>query len=142
MPDDMPVSAPVTGSIVAITVLALVQLPPFTRSVRVVIWPTQTAAGADIGDGNGTTVAVTDILQPVEVSVYTIGVVPAATPVAIPDVAPIVATVVMPLLQVPVPVLVSTVVCPTHMLGVPPMAAGSGLMVITLVVLHPVAAIV
>lgn len=61
-------------------------------------------------------------------SVKVIVEVPTATPIAMPDAAPIV---VKPLLlvHVPAPALVSVVVVPTHTDGVPPMAAGSALTV-------------
>ena len=60
--------------------------------------------------------------------------VPAVMPDTIPVPAPIVATAVLLLLQVP-PVLVvlRVVVCPTHALVLPVMAAGSGFTVATAV---------
>jgi hypothetical protein len=47
-------------------------------------------------------------------------------PVTMPDDMPIVAIVVVVLVQVPPPPSVKAVACPTHTLGLPLMAAGSG----------------
>jgi hypothetical protein len=65
--------------------------------------------------------------------------VPTASPVTIPDVVPIVATVTLLLTHVPpVSVLPKVVVNPRHTAGVPEIADGSGLTVNTLMVLQPV----
>ena len=59
-----------------------------------------------------------------------IGAEPAATPVTIPDVAPMVATAVLPLVHVPpVESSVSVTVPPLQTGKTPPMAAGIGLIV-------------
>ncbi len=66
-------------------------------------------------------------------------VVPAATPVAVPDVEPIVAIPVLELLHTPPEVAsVSVVVLPTVTLSVPDIAAGFGLTVMVVATLQPV----
>lgn len=65
--------------------------------------------------------------------------VPADTPVTAPVVDPTVATPGLPLVQVPPEVpSVKVVEEPTQTLAVPPIVAGSGLMVTALIAKHPV----
>jgi hypothetical protein len=64
--------------------------------------------------------------------------VPDATPVTIPEAEPTVATVVVLLAHAPPPASVSDVVRPTHTLAVPVIEDGSGLIVATSDVRHPV----
>jgi len=67
-------------------------------------------------------------------------VVPASTPVIIPLLVPMVATVVLLLVHEPPDVaLLSVVVRPTHTLVVPEIAAGRGFTVSTVVAIQPVA---
>jgi hypothetical protein len=67
-----------------------------------------------------------------------IRVVPVATPIAIPDDEPIVATAVLLLLHLqPGVVLFRVVVAPRQMEVAPVIAAGAGLMVTTVVTTHP-----
>jgi len=64
--------------------------------------------------------------------------VPPDTPVASPVTESIVATVVLPLIQVPVPVISpNSVAEPEHMLNVPVIAAGNGLTEIVVIALQP-----
>jgi len=61
-----------------------------------------------------------------------------APPVTVPELEPMVATVVLPLAQTPLPVAsLSVVVVPGHTFIVPVIAAGDGLTVIVVVVVHP-----
>jgi hypothetical protein len=126
--------------------LLLLQLPPGVRSFKLVVAPVHTLRVPVIPDGNG--FMVTDALaaQPVP-SVYTIVVVPAPTPVTIPEEVPTVAVPGRLLVQVP-PVVASLriVVVPGHALSVPVIAAGNGLMMIVsvpvIVLVQPVTVLV
>jgi hypothetical protein len=92
------------ASIVAILVDVLFHVPPVVALLSVVFWPVQTCAAPVITAGNAFTVTIVDVLQPVT-SVYVIGVMPAPTPVTLPDEAVTVATEGTPLLHTP-PVVV------------------------------------
>lgn len=63
---------------------------------------------------------------------------PAATPFAMPEVRPMVATAVLPLVQVPPPLFVSVDEPPIHTAAVPDIAEGNGRIVATAVVIQPV----
>ena len=65
VPADTPVIIPVDKPAVAIPVLPLLQVPPVVASLNTVAAPTQTVAVPVMGEGNGLTVTVTVVLQPV-----------------------------------------------------------------------------
>ena len=64
--------------------------------------------------------------------------VPDVTPETIPELVPMVATLVLLLSHVPPPVLESVVVEPAQTVAVPAIADGNGLTVTTVVVIQPV----
>src|ERR1043166_4771101 len=103
VPADTPVTTPVVEPIVATPVLLLLQVPPPVPSLNVVVAPWQILVTPVIGRGDGYTVTVMAAAQPV-LRVYEMVEVPAATPVTIPVDEPIVATVVLLLVQIPPPV--------------------------------------
>ena len=138
VPTPAPVTTPVDALTVAMDVFPLVQVPPDGELERVVALPTQVLAVPEIIAGNGFTVAVTDRKQPVGKTYETIEV-PAETPLMMPLVLPMRATEVLPLIQVPPMVMsVSVAVEPSHITGVPDIAAGTGFTVMTVVVRQPV----
>ena len=63
---------------------------------------------------------------------------PAATPETMPELVPIVATLVLLLVQVPPPVFERVVVEPAQTVAVPVIADGNGFTVTTVVVIQPV----
>lgn len=63
-PAETPVATPVTGSIVAIGVLKLLQVPPGVISLNVVVEPTHTTATPVIPAGKGFTVTTAETEQP------------------------------------------------------------------------------
>ena len=134
MPAATAVIIPVPPTIVATVVLPLVQVPPVVPSVKVIEEPAQTAASPPIEDGSGFTVMVSAVLHPVT-SVYVIEVVPADTPVKVPDALTMVAAVVALLVHVP-PVMpsVKEEVEPTHTTAEPDTADGKALTVTIVVV--------
>ena len=101
----------------------LVHVPPGVASVRAVVDATHTPSEPVIGGKDEVTVITTERVQPDGI-VYTTVDVPAARPLTRPVVDPTVATEVLLLLQVP-PVVTSPseLVKPTHIDGVPVMAA-------------------
>jgi hypothetical protein len=90
--------------------------------------PTQTPVGPVIAAGRGFTVIGVVVVQPVPGTVYVIVVVPATTPVNIPDDGPIVATAVALLVQVPPPVASLNVIVdpPSHAVDGPVIDGGTG----------------
>jgi hypothetical protein len=126
VPPDTPVTEPEPEPIVATPGVPLIQVPP-PPSVNVTEDPTHTLPGPEIDDGNIFTVSIAVLIQPVG-RVYVIVVLPAIPVVTVPDDDPIVATLVLLLVQVP-PVIASVnvvVAPPAHKLSVPPITAGSG----------------
>ena len=124
---------------VAISELLRLHVPPAVASVSVVVVPPQRESVPLIADGNGLTVTIADMLQPVPI-VYVICAVPATPPVTTPVLK---TTLAVPdpglLLQVPPPgVSLRVVVKPEHTLSVPDMAAGTVLTVTTAVLIQPV----
>lgn len=115
----------------------VLHVPPDGKPLNVVVPPLAHAVKIPVTDvGTAFTVSADTVVQP-SVEVYVILVMPAATPVATPDVEPMVAKDGLLLTHVPpVGVLVSDVVAPTHMASVPAIALGNGLTVITFVALH------
>ena len=100
MPEDTPVTAPVPLITVATAVLPLAQVPPVVPSVNVIVVPAQNAVEEEIADGVVLTVIIVVTAHPVP-SEYVIIDVPDKTPVTTPVLLPTVATVVVPLDQVP-----------------------------------------
>ncbi len=96
IPDIVPESEP----IVATAVFVLVQVPPGVPSVADIVNPVQTEFGLTTAAGVTFTVRTDVVVQPAVV-VYVIVVVPAETPDILPISAPIVATAVLLLLQLP-----------------------------------------
>lgn len=126
VPPDTPVNTPVAEPIVATPVVPLIQVPPEVASLSVIVDPSHTAVLPVIVAGNGLTVTVVLVLQPVG-NVYVITDVPVATPVTTPEEEPTVAIPVLPLVHVPPDeVLLNVVVDPTHTFVVPVMVAGNG----------------
>jgi hypothetical protein len=64
VPADWPVTTP-TVSIVATVVGAIDQVPPAVALLRVIVNPLQTTRAPDMPDGNGLTVTVYNVKQPV-----------------------------------------------------------------------------
>ena len=100
----------------ACAVLLLVHVPPDGVALNVVVPPIQTPGVPLIADGTGFIVSTLNAETPphgvgIESMIVTV---PADTPVTIPVVAPTVATAVLELYHVPVVVLESVVVAPTH----------------------------
>lgn len=89
-----------------------------------------------IAAGLGFTVATAERVQPF-VPVAMMVVVPAVSPDKVPEDAPIVPTAVLPLLHVAPAEDVSVVLAPTQTLSAPPIAAGAGRTVTTLVTRQP-----
>jgi hypothetical protein len=126
----------------ATVVLLLLHVPPDVALVMVMVKPpAHTVDAPTIAAGNGNTVTIVVMIQPVE-SVYVITEVPAEMPVTTPDINPTWAFEVSELDHVP-PVSVSDneVVCPTHTVLIPSIGVGSGLTVTTVVRKQPVASV-
>jgi hypothetical protein len=87
---------------------------------------------------NGLTAIGATTRQPVP-NVYVIIAVPEATPVAVPELPSIVATLVLPDVQAPPEVKsLNVVVCPAHTYGLPDIADGIAITVTVCVVIQPV----
>ena len=65
MPGVPPVTVPDAEPILAIRLLLLVQVPPLTVLVRVVVRPVHTCVTPEIADGSGLTVTTAVAWQPV-----------------------------------------------------------------------------
>ena len=65
VPPDTPVSKPDEEPIVEITVLLLLHVPPVTASLKVVVKPAHTLDAPEIAIGEGLTVTVVVVVQPV-----------------------------------------------------------------------------
>jgi len=138
VPEDTPVTTPVPLTTVAIVVLPLAHVPPVVPSVTVIVEPTQNGEDAEIADGVVLTVTIVVAVQPVP-SEYVITDVPDNTPVTTPVLLTTVATVVVPLDQVP-PVVpsVNVIVVPEQNADEADMADGNAFTVTTVVVKQPV----
>ena len=124
---------PLSEPMEAVDGALLDQVPPGTASDNVTGMPTQMVGGPSTGPGTGLTVTTVEIKQPVAVRVYKIVVVPVATPLTIPVVAPMVAIGRFVLVHVPPGVASdSTMVVPGHKADGPLIGAGSGLTVIVM----------
>jgi hypothetical protein len=130
--DDIPFTTPLLDPIVAIPVAPLVHTPPAGAPFSVVVLFTHTEAVPVIVPGNANTVTTVVTRQPV-LNVYDTAAVPAILPSTSP-VDPVTVTFGDGLDHVPPAVMLfSVVVCPTHIVPVPVIAAGSGLIVATVV---------
>lgn len=129
-------------SMVATTVLLLLQLPELVISVRALVAPVHAFSEPEITDGSGLTVMGVVVLQP-EDSLYVIvtGPLP-APPVTIPVARPTDAMVVELLVHVP-PVIpsVSKVVEPEQTLAAPDITEGEGFIVIVILLEQPTGAV-
>ena len=119
----VPGLAPVTRPkefTVAVAGTLLAHVPPVLASVSAVVEPEHTVSVPVIVAIPGFTVTTAVLLQPLDI-VYVITVVPAATPVTRPEVAPIVAVAGEPLTHEPPgePPSTRLVNEPTHVLSVP-----------------------
>ena len=129
MPPLNPVAIPVADPMLTFDGVLLAQMPPVVPVLdNVVVAPTHIAGAPVIGAGNVCTVTVAELKQP-EPARNMMLVVPADTPVTRPDVAPIVATAGLLLVQDTPPEVeqLSTVLLPSHMF-VPPVIAAEGLL--------------
>jgi hypothetical protein len=133
-----PVTVPEERPTEATDVLPLLHVPPVVVFPNDTVKPAHTVSVPDISDGNGFTVMVVIMIQPVG-KAYVTEAVFAATPVTTPVPGITVATVVLPLAQVP-PLVASfnADVRPTQMLAVPPMFGGNGLTVTIVLTWQPV----
>lgn len=142
MPEATPVTIPVAEPMPAIAELLLLQVPVPPLLLTVAVAPMQTLPAPVIAGGNGFTVSVRVMEQPVEESVKVMVVVPAATPLTTPVAMLIVAVPVLLLAHVPPPALLLKVADePTHTAAAPDMAGGGPLTVILVVVKQPVEAV-
>jgi hypothetical protein len=138
VPEDTPVTTPVPLITVATAVLPLAQVPPVVPSVNVIVEPAQNAVEEEIADGVVLTVIIVVTAHPVP-SEYVIIDVPDKTPVTTPVLLTTVATVVVPLDQVPPLVPSVNVIVEAEQNAVEvEIVAGSGFTVTILVALHPV----
>lgn len=135
-PAEIPFTTPVEELTVAIDALPLLHVPPVTEFARAVVCPTHTVVTPVLAGNVGLTVTIVVLKHP-EPDVYVITAVPTPTPVITP-LPVIVATAVLPLLQLQPGVAVDSVVdVPRHITTVPDIAAGNGLTVTGLTLRHP-----
>jgi hypothetical protein len=99
-PELTPTNSPDEEPIMPIDVLVLSHVPPAGELVSVIVSPTHTGTTPPIAAGNGLTVTVMKVSQPLT-EVYVIRAVPPATPKYVPVVRPMVVTAVLPLAHVP-----------------------------------------
>lgn len=125
-PAATPVTVPVTEPTVATATVLLLHTPPVVAELSVVADPAHTLVVPVIAAGIALTVTVVVVLQP-DVSVKVIEVVPAETPVTIPELL-IVATAGVLLVHdsPPVDASLKPMVVPTHKEVVPVIASGNG----------------
>lgn len=139
VPATTPPTVPVAPPIVAVAGVLLSQVPTPDASVRLAVVPGHTDSTPPIAAGDGFTVSTFVVVQPVDVSVNVIVVVPATTPPIVPVAPPIVAVAGVLLTHVPAPdASVNVTDVPGHTASAPPMAAGKGFTVSIFVVVHPV----
>lgn len=120
MPADAAVTTPEVRPMVATARVPLVHVPPVVALLNVVVLQKEVTPVIGV---SGLTVTVTEAIQPITV-VYCMVVTPFEMPVTIPDVAPIVATVVLLLVHVPPGVAsVNAVVNPWHTVVTPVIGA-------------------
>ena len=138
LPPLLPVTVPRPGpplTTLATPALLLVQIPPATISLSVIVCIWHTVPGPLNGDGVVLTVTVVVTTQPSE---YVMVAVPGATPVTNPETGLTTATKVLPLVQTPpdVPSL-NVSFWPTHNAPAPVIVDGSGFTVIIVVTVQP-----
>ena len=136
---EVPAVTPVTMPVEPTVEFELLELQvPELPSDNVVVEPTHSEAVPVMTDIAGFTVTTVLVRQPVAVIVYLMVAVTGEIPVTTPVNDPTVACAGFRLVQVP-PVLSSVrfVVAPAQTLSVPSMADGNGLIVSTLVLMHP-----
>ena len=122
MPAAMPVTTPEDEPTVAVEVLLLLQEPPETDSIKVVVRPAHTVVVPVIAAGTAFTVIAVVRVQPEPIE-YEIVAVPVPIPVTTPVPEPMVPTAVLLLVHVPPAVAsLKVVVSPTHAVVVPVMA--------------------
>jgi hypothetical protein len=125
VPAVTPVTTPVVEPTVATPSEVLLHVPPGEASLRVMLKATQTEEGPVMATGEGVTVTIFVVIQPVA-SVYVIVDVPGVTPDTTPPV-PMVATAVVLLLHVPPKVMSDKeVVVPAQSIATPDIAPGNG----------------
>ena len=106
--------------------LLLIHVPPMVLLDNVIFCPTHTSLAPEIAPGVVFTVTFAVVAHPVG-NVYVIAVTPIATPPSVPDVEPIVAILLLPLLQTPPPVALNNEdVAPTQTVVGPVIPAGNG----------------
>lgn len=137
VPPATPVTIPEPVPTVAMVVFAVFHVPGDEASLRVMLDNGQTNDVPEMAGGNGFTVTMAIVVQPVP-NVYVIFAVPAATPLARPVPGTIVATLVLPLVQVPPPASVSCVFDDTQRFNEPDIGLGNGLTVTGVLVVQPV----
>ena len=138
MPDDTPVTDPEPLTTVATEVLPLDHVPPVVPSVNVIVEPAQNGDDAEIATGVVLTVTTVVAVQPVPRE-YVIIDVPDNTPVTTPVPETTVATVVVPLDQVPpVTPSVNVIVVPAQNGEDADMADGAAVTVTIVVAEQPV----
>ena len=136
-PSVAPYTVPVAVFIVATPVLLLLQVPPVVPSLSDADEPSHIVNVPRIPDGTGFIVTIVVAGQPLG-GVKIMVAVPADAPHTVPDVGPDrVATAVLPLLHVPVPVSVSVVLPPWQACSVPLISDGTPLTVTTTDFVHP-----
>jgi hypothetical protein len=139
VPAATPPATPEAAPIVAVAGVLLTHVPAPDASLSVTVAPGHMESVPATAAGNGFTVSTFVVVQPVDVSVNVIVVVPAVTPPIVPVAAPIVAVAGVLLTHVPAPdASVKVVVVPGQTERAPLMAAGNALTVSTLVVVQPV----
>jgi hypothetical protein len=129
VPTIPPVTTPEPEPTVAILVLLVLHVPPVTLLLNVMFEPEQTDAvpGMMAGAVKTVTVAVASGAQPLEKEII---VLPAVPPVTIPVNGSTLATIVLPLLQVPLVIAsLSVVASPEHTFLTPDIAVGKGVTV-------------
>jgi hypothetical protein len=125
-PPDTPVTTPDVLPIVAIAVLSLVHIPPLMVFTKPAVVPTHNDVLPNIVPGSGSTV-ITKAAGIPQLVKNEIVAVPAATPVTRPVVKPTLATLVLLLIQKPLPaVLVRVVVDPRQTVELPDVVPGIG----------------
>ena len=135
-PAETPVTRPLAGSRV-MPELVVLHVPPAGESLNVTDEFTQTCTPAVIAAGSGATVTIAVAIHPLPF-VKVIIAVPAATPVTMPLTGSIVATPVLPLVQLPLPdASLNDVLASGQTSIVPSIAEGSGFTVTTAVVIQP-----
>jgi len=136
-PDERPVTTPVVGTTEATDKLLLLHIPPPLASLSVVLSPSQVLAVPVTEEGSEFTNTDVDVLHPVD-EVKLMLTRPEDTPLTEPVNGTTDATATLPDDHVPLPVLISVTEFPTQTLLGPVIAAGNGLTLTFVVVMHPV----